>query len=242
MKRTKRKSKQWISAGLIFLFSNFVCHTSYFSYAHSAIPKRAYRAEQIRELDERTIRDLLKEGLSHVVKMADEVQLVTVSAMEARQLLSQLPTWTGNGEGIGVISGGSGLEARRLLAQAGVLTISGFHIESPTFKSYLEHGTVSYYLSKRARVTVSLLDPEYNQVREIVSEVSSDPGMNTVSWDGRDGTGRIIKEGKYHYQVFAMDEAGHTSVLFKPVWISVDAPRGTELKGHINNIPGKTQK
>jgi hypothetical protein len=68
-----------------------------------------------------------------------------------------------------------------------------------------EYEVVSYTASARAVVEVSVYDVAGRMVRRLYSGAVQ-PGEHTVSWDGRDDTGRALASGVYFYTIESQGE------------------------------------
>lgn len=64
-----------------------------------------------------------------------------------------------------------------------------------------------YTLDAACDVTVKILDDNGSLVRTI-NVGAQQAGSHDVSWDGRDGSGRRMPSGTYHFQVEAVDSSG----------------------------------
>lgn len=68
--------------------------------------------------------------------------------------------------------------------------------------------TISYTLSENADTTVEI----YDQVNILIDTLEIDSykisGENSIKWDGKDSSGRIVKDGTYTCKISAIDSAG----------------------------------
>jgi hypothetical protein len=56
--------------------------------------------------------------------------------------------------------------------------------------------TISYELFQEAAVELTLFDPAGRKIRDLFSGIQS-PGVHSLRWDGRDGSGRALPSGNY---------------------------------------------
>lgn len=71
--------------------------------------------------------------------------------------------------------------------------------------------SISYTLSKDAKVSVIILDENSTPVRRLQSDASKSSGVNSISWDGRSDSGVLVLGGKYQYMILASDSQTSTS-------------------------------
>jgi len=86
---------------------------------------------------------------------------------------------------------------------------------------------IPYTISKDGRVTVAIYQGNI-LVRTIVSDVAQNAGNQGVVWDGKDGKGNNVSDGKYNVQIKLVDARGQstsfTSVLHVDL-TRIDAPK-----------------
>ncbi len=79
-----------------------------------------------------------------------------------------------------------------------------------------EVSLLTYTLSKTATVSISLMDPNGNAVRTLLSNVSQLAGSQSLEWDGRTDSGKLVSvEGDYTVTLTAVDPV--TGVSYKRV-------------------------
>lgn len=74
--------------------------------------------------------------------------------------------------------------------------------------------TISYALGKAGDVRLSVYSPTGQLIARLV-DGAAEPGIHTVTWDGRDSSGREVASGLYFYQLDALNEvrAGRMVVI-----------------------------
>lgn len=118
--------------------------------------------------------------------------------------------------------------------QVGVLESISDQKTAPMFGDLLANVTVSassfnpdksgtvglkFSLSRKAKVTVNVYDPDWGLVNTIVSGKDSNPGNHFISWDGRDQSGSVVPDEAYFFTVSAEDESGKKEI-YDPVTFS----------------------
>lgn len=87
-------------------------------------------------------------------------------------------------------------------------TITEFTYSPNPFRLYRTRTlNMRYFLSESARVTVQILKGS-TLVRSISADQARRAGYNTVSWDGKDGSGNYAVQGEYTVVISALDGAG----------------------------------
>jgi flagellar hook assembly protein FlgD len=77
------------------------------------------------------------------------------------------------------------------------------YVIQPTFAQV---SSLRYTLSKEAKVSVTLIDPNGVTVRKLLTNVQQPPGAQTLEWDGRNDAGRFVAvEGSYRVVMTAVD-------------------------------------
>jgi hypothetical protein len=100
---------------------------------------------------------------------------------------------------------------------------------SPNFDGIDDVTTVSYRLTKRARVQRLVLDQSNNRVYVSGSE-TLDPGEYAERWDAT-AKEKPVPDGTYRYQVRAADAAGNVTQVEAPVTVSASGnPEGRILR------------
>lgn len=83
---------------------------------------------------------------------------------------------------------------------------------NPFAPSGTNHSTISYRLSESGLISVSIYDSTGRLVKTLQNKVRIQAGVNSVNWDGRDSSGRIVAAGSYSYRIDAVDDAGQSAV------------------------------
>lgn len=78
--------------------------------------------------------------------------------------------------------------------------------------SHGEEAAISYYLSKPAKVTINLYDPDWVLIKTIGAEEYIASGEQTSIWDGKDMNGNVVPDEAYFFTIIAEDEAGAKEV------------------------------
>ncbi len=68
--------------------------------------------------------------------------------------------------------------------------------------------TIKFTLSKAANVTIKVYDSSNKLVKTIVDS-NLNSGINTVTWNGKNENGLLVKDGKYTYKLDAQDASGN---------------------------------
>lgn len=127
-----------------------------------------------------------------------------------------------------LISASSGCAAQRSFiskqdSEATQLKIENVSLSSKTFDpEKKEMVRINFSLSKRAKATIYILDPEGGLVREL-TESNGKKGYNSITWDGRDYQERIVGYNAYSYLILA--NLDKEEALYDPIYTG-----GLELK------------
>lgn len=78
---------------------------------------------------------------------------------------------------------------------------------------------VRYGLSRDARVTVKVYDPDRQLVRTLAADAERKAGQNKETWDGKDMDGALVPDEAYFFCVEAVDGSGQ-KVVYDPVTFS----------------------
>ncbi|MBU1053433.1 MAG: hypothetical protein KKC46_06340 [Proteobacteria bacterium] len=78
--------------------------------------------------------------------------------------------------------------------------------------SQKEEIALSFSLSKPARVTVHVYDPDSDLINTIEENKEMQPGVNTVIWNGTDIAGNIVPDEAYFFTITAKDESGKEEI------------------------------
>lgn len=87
--------------------------------------------------------------------------------------------------------------------------------------------SLSFYLSREAKVSVVVHGPNYEVVRRLWDEERRPRGVNTVQWDGRDDGGRMVAEEAYVISIAAEASNGETALYDPTVFSGGEAVEGT---------------
>ncbi len=68
---------------------------------------------------------------------------------------------------------------------------------------------VSFSLSRPARVTLDIVGPAGKTVRRMLNGLQLNAGLNVVTWDGREQSGRVMARGLYMIALQASDDDGN---------------------------------
>jgi flagellar hook assembly protein FlgD len=100
------------------------------------------------------------------------------------------------------------------------LSISEVAVSANSFNpSRNEKLFLSYRLSRDAKVTVKVFDPDRQLVRVIIAGALRKAGTTKDSWDGRDSDGKVVPNEAYFFNVEAQDSAGG-KVVYDPITFS----------------------
>jgi hypothetical protein len=100
----------------------------------------------------------------------------------------------------------------------GGLTLGESYSNYPNpFAGGRQSTTFAYYLRERARVTLRIVTPNGEGVATLLQNAARPAGMNQIDlWDGRNGTGRVVRNGAYIAELtVAFDSGGRDRVLRK---------------------------
>ncbi|MDW8103853.1 MAG: FlgD immunoglobulin-like domain containing protein [Armatimonadota bacterium] len=76
---------------------------------------------------------------------------------------------------------------------------------------------ISYALSAEASVAVQITDATGKPVRALQAGQAAGRGVNSVTWDGRNGTGIAVPAGAYLVRITATTEDGQTASVVQPI-------------------------
>lgn len=71
--------------------------------------------------------------------------------------------------------------------------------------------SIGFNLSEPAYVTIKILDSNGAVVKDILSNIKKNAGLNNISWDGKGNNGAAIETGKYTYTIDAKDLSGNSA-------------------------------
>jgi len=117
------------------------------------------------------------------------------------------------------------------------LTISGVAIAAESFNpSRGEKIGLTYALSRDARVSVKVFDPDRQLVRTVSNNIVRRAGKVTESWDGKDLDGKVVPNEAYFFTIEAQDSAAHKAV-YDPVTFS-GGEFGNITRGQLDRESG----
>jgi len=76
-----------------------------------------------------------------------------------------------------------------------------------------------YHLSKPAKVSVHLYDPDHGLIRMLAAEKDMNAGGHMIIWDGKDLDGNFVPDEGYFFTIMAKDESGAKEV-YDPITFS----------------------
>jgi len=79
--------------------------------------------------------------------------------------------------------------------------------------------TISFHISRPAKVIIKIFDPDMHLIRDLLPEDIRDPRIIKVIWDGRDLEGNIVPDEAYFFTIEAMDYEGNFT-YYDPTTIS----------------------
>jgi hypothetical protein len=100
----------------------------------------------------------------------------------------------------------------------GGLTLGESYSNYPNpFAGGRQSTTFAYYLREGARVTLRIVTPNGEGVATLLQNAARPAGMNQIDlWDGRNGTGRVVRNGAYIAELtVTFDSGGRDRVLRK---------------------------
>jgi hypothetical protein len=95
---------------------------------------------------------------------------------------------------------------------------------SPVCDCGTDTASITFRLRKPDRVTVDVIDSKGDVVRELARRRPQGRVAFPYVWDGRDGDGEVVAEGRYRPRVH-LDEARRTIVMPNPIQVDVTPPR-----------------
>src|SRR3954470_10955129 len=95
---------------------------------------------------------------------------------------------------------------------------------SPNGDDFRDTTRVGFDLSRRAKISFSILDPEGNEVRRLVQDRQL-PGdsHNRFTWNGRNDEGEVVPDGIYRMRVLRRDE-GRVIDSVKEIRVDLQPP------------------
>ncbi len=82
---------------------------------------------------------------------------------------------------------------------------------------------LSYGLSRTAKVTARVFDPDRDLIRVLSENVEQGQGLHQVTWDGKDLDGQIVPNEAYFFTLEAAD-AGGAQAVYDPITFSGGEP------------------
>lgn len=93
------------------------------------------------------------------------------------------------------------------------LKIEGVKVSAECFNpSSGEKVDISYELSRDARVTIKVYDPDWGMIAGIISNQTREKGLNYESWNGYDFEKKIVPDQAYFFTIEALDDAKNSAV------------------------------
>ncbi|MEA1901613.1 MAG: FlgD immunoglobulin-like domain containing protein [Thermodesulfobacteriota bacterium] len=87
--------------------------------------------------------------------------------------------------------------------------LSDVKTSKPSFNPGLgEEVALYYHLSKPAKITVQVYDPDHGLIRMLAAEKNVNAGEQTIIWDGKDLDGNLVPDEAYFFTIIAEDESG----------------------------------
>ena len=100
-----------------------------------------------------------------------------------------------------------GQESERPLSISGVKTSA-----CPFDPANGERVDIRFELSKAARVTLHIFDPDFELVAQLIKKELLAAGSHTVTWNGRDVDGVLVPDEAYLFTIEAEDASGQFAV------------------------------
>jgi len=82
-----------------------------------------------------------------------------------------------------------------------------------------EEVALYYHLSKPAKITVHVYDPDHGLIRMLAAEKNVNAGEQTIIWDGKDPDGNLVPDEAYFFTIMAEDESG-VKEIYDPITFS----------------------
>jgi len=91
--------------------------------------------------------------------------------------------------------------------------LSDVKISKTSFNPSLgEEIAFCYYLSKPAKVSVLVYDPDHGLIRMLAAEKDVNAGGQTIIWDGKDVDGNLVPDEAYFFTIMVEDGSGAKEV------------------------------
>ena len=104
-------------------------------------------------------------------------------------------------------------------ATFGQSRLSGSYANFPNpFAAGRKSTTFAYYMERSGRVTLRILTPHSEPVATLVSNQPRSAGMNqSDAWDGRNGSGEVVRNGVYVAELSVAYDDGKRERLLRKV-------------------------
>ncbi len=150
----------------------------------------------------------------NVAKISRNVEMVLVDLdANVRRVLTSLPSYTYN-------SGANGGTRRfQIIVQPRVRTaavISNVRV-AQTRSAGSNRVQITYTLNTEASVAVQITDASGKPIRALQAGHAVGRGVNSITWDGRNGAGVAVPAGAYMVKVTATTEDGQTASVVQPI-------------------------
>lgn len=90
-------------------------------------------------------------------------------------------------------------------------------INPPSFNpSMKQQAEISYKLSRDARTTIRIFDPDGGRIRTLIDNAEEMAGNRKAVWDGKDDVGQIVPDEAYGFTIQATDAEGTTETYMPP--------------------------
>src|SRR5262249_43085885 len=90
--------------------------------------------------------------------------------------------------------------------------------------------TYQYNLAGSAKVKVWITSETGQVLRTLLNDAVQSAGDHSVVWDGKDGLGRQLPDGRYSINIGATNAAGAAATATWPAWIDGTGPTITVVK------------
>ena len=80
--------------------------------------------------------------------------------------------------------------------------------------------SLTYQLSRNAKVTIKVFDPDQELIRVLASNVSREGGLHKEAWDGKDDRGAVVPNEAYFFTIVAEEPSSGQQVVYDPITFS----------------------
>lgn len=80
--------------------------------------------------------------------------------------------------------------------------------------------SLTYQLSRSAKVTIKVFDPDQELIRVLISDASREGGPHEEAWDGKDDAGAIVPNEAYFFTIVAEEPSSSQQVVYDPITFS----------------------